>query len=76
MQSETMRRQIPFTRERAATELISTRQHLEAARASLSLALRIVARLNGEWDPGAVPRLERVLMRLEEAQAALGHVAE
>lgn len=76
MQSGTVERPIPFTPERAATELIASRRHLEAARDSLALALRIAGSLNGEWRPEVRRHLAHVLGRLEEAQAALGQATE
>ncbi len=63
-------RPIPMTADRAVTELIQCRGHLEAARESLELALEIFDRLEAEASVRP-PRLEEVLGRLEEAEAAL-----
>jgi hypothetical protein len=75
MDSGTIERPIPFTHERAATELVLTRRHLEAARGSLTLAMRIVDTLHAGRSPERLASLERVLRRVEEAQAVLGDAA-
>jgi hypothetical protein len=64
-------RRIPTTYDRAATELVRCRQHLETARESLEVALGILRHLNGEADDVPRAALEAVLGGLEEAEAAL-----
>ena len=67
---------MPFTSNRAWTELVQTRKQVDAARRSLELALDIFHRLQA--DPPSVPvtALERVLGQLEEAEATLWETAQ
>ena len=76
MQIESVDRPVPFTSSRAWTELVQSRQQVDAARKSLELALDIFRRL--DTDPPAVPllALERVLGQLEEAEASLWEAAQ
>jgi hypothetical protein len=76
MQTESVERPVPFTTNRAWTELVHSRQQLDAARRSLELALEIFGRMHP--DPLAVPHaaLERVLVQLEEAEASLWEAAQ
>ena len=76
MQTESVERPVPFTTNRAWTELVQSRRQLDAARRSLQLALEIFGGLDPA--PPAVPRsaLERVLGQLEEAEASLWEAAQ
>ncbi len=70
IRSETGERPIPFTYERALTELFRCRRGLGTARSSLELVLAIIGRLDAQPDLPA-PELGELLGRLEEAEAAL-----
>lgn len=76
MQTVSVERPIPFTTNRLWTELVQSRQQVDAARRSLELALTISRSL--DQDPPAVPvsALERVLGQLEEAEASLWEAAQ
>ena len=76
MHTESVDRPVPFTTNRAWTELVQSRQQVDTARKSLELALKIFRRLDP--DPPAVPlsALERVLGQLEEAEASLWEAAQ
>jgi hypothetical protein len=76
MQVESVDRPVPFTINRAWTELVQTRHEVDSARRSLELALVIFRSLDPE--PSAVPlsALERVLGQLEEAEASLWEAAQ
>ncbi len=76
MQIESVERPVPFTTNRAWTELVHSRQQVDAARKSLQLALGIFGRLSGE--PATIPlsALERVLHQLEEVEASLWEAAQ
>lgn len=76
MQTEPIERPVPFTTNRALTELVHSRQQVDAARKSLLLALDIFRRLDPV--PPAVPlsALEGVLGQLEEAEASLWEAAQ
>jgi hypothetical protein len=76
MQTESIERPVPFTTNRAWTELVQSRQQVDAARKSLELALEIFRRL--DEDPLAVLlfALEQVLGQLEEAEASLWEAAK
>jgi len=76
MQVESVDRPVPFTINRAWTELVQTRHEVDSARRSLELALVIFRSLGPE--PSAVPlsALERVLGQLEEAEASLWEAAQ
>lgn len=76
MQTESVDRPVPFTSNRAWTELVKSRQQVDAARRSLELALDIFHRLDG--DPPMIPlsALERTLGQLEEAEAMLWEAAQ
>ena len=63
-------RTIPFTYERAITELFMCRRRLVSARGSLELVLAIAARLDPEPDLPA-EELGELLGHLEEAESAL-----
>jgi hypothetical protein len=63
-------RTIPFTYDRAVTELFMCRRRLVSARSSLELVLAIVARLEPEPDLPA-EELGELLGHLEEAESAL-----
>jgi hypothetical protein len=64
-------RQIPYTYNRMATELVQGKRDLDRARKELRLALEILRTL--DEDPIRVPvaALEEVLMQVEEAAIAL-----
>lgn len=64
-------RHIPMTYDRAATELVRCRRHLQTARESLEVALEIFERLNGKVEGTLTASLEEVLGELEEAEAEL-----
>jgi hypothetical protein len=66
---------IPFTANRAMTELVQSRRQIEAARASLELALRIIDELGDARLAAPTPILRGVLGQLEEAQATLWEAA-
>lgn len=76
MQTESVDRPIPFTTNRAWTELVQSRHEVDAARKSLELALVIFRSL--EPEPHGVPlsALERVLGQLEEVEASLWEAAQ
>ncbi|HEY7661177.1 MAG TPA: hypothetical protein VIC58_11330 [Actinomycetota bacterium] len=64
-------RPIPFTRERAATELTRARSQLADALGSLELALVILRTLPDVGERWQLVAAEGVLARLEEARLAL-----
>lgn len=63
---------MPFTRERAHTELARCRRGVSQAREALALALAIWDRLPPELD---ADELDRILGCLEECEAALRRAA-
>jgi hypothetical protein len=71
----TLLRPVPFTGERALTELVRCRRHLDAAVESLELAVEIFSRLHGEThgetEGPSLDVLEDLLGKVEEAEAAL-----
>jgi len=67
----TLLRPVPFTGERALTELVRCRRHLDAAVESLELAVEIFSRLHGETEGPSLGVLEDLLGKVEEAEAAL-----
>jgi hypothetical protein len=71
-------RPIPFTFNRAVTELVQAERELDHARGSLQLALEIVGTLGDDFDLTVSDALEQVLDRVEEAEVALaeGLIAE
>lgn len=66
---------VPFTNNRALTELIRTRKRLDEARRSLELALEIFERL-GEPTLVPVSSLSEALGQIEEAEATLWEAAQ
>ena len=68
-------RSIPFTRNRALTEVVRSRHRLDEARRSLELALEIFQRLD-ETMSVPVARLGDVLAQIEEAEATLWETAQ
>ncbi len=66
---------IPFTANRALTELVQSRRQIEAARGSLELALQIMDELEDARLAAPLPALRGVLGQLEEAQATLWEAA-
>jgi hypothetical protein len=73
---ESTERPIPFTNNRALTELVHSRKQLDAARKSLELGLEILQQLNGEAAGAPIPALEQVLSQVAEAEAALWELAQ
>ncbi len=76
MQTEPVERHVPFTTNRAWTELVQSRKQLDASRKSLQLALEIFRGLGGQAAAVPVIALERVLGQLEEAEATLWETAQ
>jgi len=73
---EPTERPIPFTNNRALTELVHSRQQLDAARRSLELGLEIFERLDGEAADARISAFRHVLGQVEEAEAALWELAQ
>ena len=68
-------RPIPFTRNRALTEVVRSRQRLDEARRSLELALEIFQRLDETMSvPVGAPRENSG--QIEEAEATLWEAAQ
>jgi len=76
MQIESVDRPVPFTTNRAWTELVQSRHEVDAARRSLELALAIFRSLDPEPPAFPLSALERVLGQLEEAEASLWEAAQ
>jgi hypothetical protein len=76
MLTESTERPIPYTSNRAFTELVQSRSQLDAARRSLELGLAILRGLDGEAAGPPVRALERVLSQVEEAEAALWELSQ
>jgi hypothetical protein len=76
MQTEFAGRPVAFTSSRAWTELVRSRQQVDAARRSLELALEIFHRLDDDPPTMSLSALERVLEQLEEAEAILWETAQ
>ena len=76
MQVTSQKRPVPFTNNRALTELAQSRQQVDAARRSLELAFEIFSKLDGESPAIPLIALERVLGQLEEAEASLWEAAQ
>jgi hypothetical protein len=66
---------VPFTTNRALTELAQSRRQVEAARGSLELALQIIEGLEDDRLAAPTPVLRGVLGQLEEAEATLWEAA-
>lgn len=73
--AERATRPVPFTRERAETELASARRELTEALGSLELALAIFRALPDVAERWQLVVAEGVLTRLEEARSALDHMS-
>lgn len=73
---EPAERPIPFTSNRALTELVHSRKQLDGARRSLELGLEILHRLDDEMVGAPIRALEDVLGQVEEAEAALWELAQ
>ena len=75
MRLESDQRPVPFTKNRALTELVRSRQRLDEARRSLELTLEIFERLD---EPGWAPSspLREVLGQIEVAEATLWEAAQ
>jgi hypothetical protein len=71
---EQVQNPVPFTPERAATELAHARRQLTAALGSLDLALAILRALPEVGERWQLVAAEGVLARLDEARSALDHV--
>ena len=66
-----LERPVPSRATTAFREVVRSRNLIDAARNSLELALEIHSGLDGETGGVPLPALERVLVQLEEAEAAL-----
>jgi hypothetical protein len=75
MQTESIDRPVPFTNNRALTELVHSRKQLDSARRSLELGLEILQQLKEEAVGVPLRALEHVLSQVEEAEAALWELA-
>jgi hypothetical protein len=73
---EPVERPIPFTSNRALTELVHSRKQLDSARRSLELGLEILHQLNDELAVVPIGALEDVLSQVEQAEAALWELAQ
>ena len=73
---EPVERPIPFTSNRALTELVHSRKQLDSARRSLELGLEILHELNDELAVVPIGALEDVLTQVEQAEAALWELAQ
>ena len=73
---EPTERPIPFTSNRALTELVHSRKQLDSARRSLELGLEILHQLNDELVVVPIGALEDVLTQVEQAEAALWELAQ
>jgi hypothetical protein len=71
---ESTERPIPFTSNRALTELVQSRQQLDGARRSLELALEIFRGL--AMAPVPLSPLQEVLAQMERAEATLWEAAQ
>jgi hypothetical protein len=76
MQTESVDRPVPFTTNRALTELVHGRQQVDAARRSVDLALEIFRKLDTDRPAVPLSALEQVLGQLEEAEASLWEAAQ
>ena len=76
MQIQSTDRSIPFTTNRALTELVHGRQQVDAARRSLGLALEIFRRVDPDRPTVPLSALEQVLGQLEEAEASLWEASQ
>jgi hypothetical protein len=74
MSAETIDRPVPFTFNRAITELVQAERELDRARGSLRLALDILGSLGADLDGELSDALDRVLDRVLEAEATLAEV--
>lgn len=70
MGAQVIGRAVPFTFNRAITELIQAERELDRAGTSLRLALDILGRLGSDVEE-EVPGLDRILDRVLEADATL-----
>jgi hypothetical protein len=71
MRADPTERPVPFTADRAVTELVQSEREVDRARDSLELAIEIVGALGGDLDSTLVAALDQVVNRVEEARAAL-----
>ena len=71
-----LQRPVPSRATSALREVVRSRNLIDAARSSLELALEIHGRLGGETGGFPLRALERVLIQLEEAEAALWEAAQ
>jgi hypothetical protein len=62
---------VPISDNRALTELVQSRVHLDAARRSLRLSLEIFERLEQPHPGVPLLELQEVLVRLEDVESAL-----
>jgi hypothetical protein len=69
-------RLVPSRATSASREVARSRQHVDAARRSLELAVEMYSGADGEAAGAPVSALEHVLGQLEEAEAALWEASQ
>ncbi len=70
-------RLVPSRAISASREVVRSRQHVDAARRSLELAVEMYSGADGQAAGGTpISALERVLGQLEEAEAALWEASQ
>jgi hypothetical protein len=69
-------RLVPSRATSASREVVRSRQHVDAARRSLELAVEMYCGVGGDAAGAPVSELEHVLGQLEEAEAALWEVSQ
>ncbi len=67
---------VPTRATSASREVVRSRQHVDAARRSLELAVEIYNGVDGGAAGAPVSALEQVLRQLEEAEAALWEASQ
>ena len=77
MRVEAEERSVPSRASSASREVIRSRQHIDAARRTLELAIEMYGGATG-GAPGSAPlsALEHALEQLEEAEAALWEASQ
>ena len=76
MQTDPLERPVPYTSNRAWTELVKSRQQVDSARRALELALGIFRSLDDDPPVIPLPALEHVLGQLEDVEASLWEAAQ